>query len=97
MTFYKGLFHDAIEFLRNNGISVPIIVGGPYPTASYAEILEDRNINLVVIAEGERVLVDILSAAISNGKKLPPVDELKDIPGLAFYTGNSDTDSVHRG
>ena len=40
MTFYSGFFHDGIAFLRDNGIKVPIIAGGPYPTASYSDILE---------------------------------------------------------
>ena len=53
MTFYKNFFHDAISQIKKSGISTPIIVGGPYPTASYVDILKDENIDLVVVAEGE--------------------------------------------
>ena len=39
MTFYRKFFHDAIAHVRKNGITKPIIVGGPYPTASYTVVL----------------------------------------------------------
>lgn len=85
MTFYSGFFHDAIAYLRDHGIDIPIIVGGPYPTASYAEILKDRNIDMAVIAEGEITLGDILTRSIANGNKLPSKEELAEINGIAFY------------
>ena len=61
MTFYSGFFHDAIEFLRKNIINTPIITGGPYPTASYSEILKDRNVDLCAIAEGEITIVNFFA------------------------------------
>jgi len=85
MTFYSGFFHDGISFLRDNGIKAPIIAGGPYPTASYADILEDRNIDVCVIAEGEITIVEILETMINNKNILPNLNKLKEIQGIAFY------------
>lgn len=84
MTFYKGFFHDTAAHIRQWGFDVPIMVGGPYPTASYTEILEDENIDLVALAEGEVTLVDMLTAIIENDKKLPGKDMLAKIGGIAF-------------
>ena len=46
MTFYRNFFHDAIAYIRKSGIKTPILAGGPYPTASYYEVLKDKNIDL---------------------------------------------------
>tara|TARA_B100001250_G_scaffold405811_1_gene423877 strand:+ start:7060 stop:8772 length:1713 start_codon:yes stop_codon:yes gene_type:complete len=84
MTFYRNFFHDAINHIRKKGISTPIIVGGPYPTASYTEVLKDKNIDVVVIAEGEITITDILKRTLNNNKRFPNKEELKDVPGIAF-------------
>ena len=84
MTFYRKFFHDAIDHVRKNGIDTPIVVGGPYPTASYTDVLKDKNINVVVIAEGEITITDILKRTLDNNKQFPNNEELKQIPGIAF-------------
>ena len=84
MTFYRNFFHDAIDHVRKKDISTPIIVGGPYPTASYTEVLKDKNIDVVVIAEGEITITDILKRTLKNNKRFPNKEELKDVPGIAF-------------
>ena len=70
--------------MRKKGISTPVIVGGPYPTASYTEVLKDKNIDVVVIAEGEITITDILKRTLNNNKNFPDKDELKNVPGIAF-------------
>ena len=84
MTFYKDFFHDALAHVRASEIKTPIIVGGPYPTASYTEILKDSNIDLIVIAEGEITLQEILEKMLENNNKLPSKEQLASIDGIAF-------------
>jgi len=84
MTFYKNFFHDAISHIRASDIETPIIVGGPYPTASYVEVLKDTNIDLAVIAEGELTFQEILEKMLANGNKFPSKKELATIDGVAF-------------
>ena len=84
MTFYRNFMHEAVDHMRKAGITTPLIVGGPYPTASYNEVLKDKNIDVVVIAEGELTLADILERTINNDKQFPNKEELKKIPGIAF-------------
>ena len=83
MTFYKDFFHDALARVRDAGINAPIIVGGPYPTASYSEILKDKNIDLIFIAEGEITFQEILEKMLENNNKLPPKEQLAHIDGIA--------------
>lgn len=84
MTFYRKFFHETIEFIRKSNISTPIIVGGPYPTASYVEVLNDKNIDLAVVAEGEITFEEILQKMLENNNKFPSKDELKNMDGIAF-------------
>jgi len=84
ITFYRDFFHEAIGYIRKCGITVPIIVGGPYPTASFADLLQDKNINIVVIGEGEMTLAGIVEKTLANDKRLPDAETLKEIPGIAF-------------
>ena len=42
MTFHKNFFHDAIRNIRKHGYKKMIIVGGPHPTTSFKEVLEDK-------------------------------------------------------
>jgi radical SAM superfamily enzyme YgiQ (UPF0313 family) len=82
MTFHKNFFHEAVMEIRKYYNKKPIIAGGPYPTTSYQEVLEDNNIDICVIGEGEETLSDIVEL-LMDGKKLD-YNNLHNIPGIAF-------------
>ena len=84
MTFYSGFFHETVAYLRDEGIKTPIIAGGPYPTASYHDILKDKNVDVCAIAEGEITLLEFINAMIENGKRLPNFNILKKLKELRF-------------
>ncbi len=84
MTFHKNFFHDAIKEIRNRGYEKMIVVGGPHPTTSYQEVLEDKNIDVCVIGEGEATLAEIVDRLIKNEKKCLTYDDLNKIDGIAF-------------
>ncbi|MBC7906133.1 MAG: radical SAM protein [Rhodospirillaceae bacterium] len=84
MTFYKRLMHDGVAYLRDKGIQTPIIIGGPYPSECYEEALEDGNIQMAAIGEGEEILTEILERMIANGNALPDRSEWSAIMGIAF-------------
>ncbi len=87
LTFYRNFFHKTISIIRQWGIEVPIITGGPYATSSYETILQDTNIDLVVLGEGEVTFCHLITKILENNKKLPGEDILREIPGLAFIPG----------
>jgi len=84
LNVYKDFFHKTISLIRQWGIPVPIIAGGPYATSNYRTMLQDKNIDLAVLGEGEITLVEVIEKIWENGRKFPGDDILKNIPGLAF-------------
>jgi len=84
MTFYKDFFHKTISIIRNWGIKVPIIAGGPYATSDYKVLLKDRNIDLAILGEGEVTFGELIGAILKNENKLPEKDILNTIPGISF-------------
>ena len=66
LTLYKGLFHKTVSVLRQWGVDVPIIAGGPYATSSYATVLRDRNVDLVVMGEGEITFSELIGEMLDN-------------------------------
>lgn len=84
LTFHKHFFHKVLAMIRNWGFAGPIISGGPYATSDYWSILQDRNLDLVVLGEGELTLAELIEKIIENGGKLPHPDVLKNIKGIAF-------------
>lgn len=90
LTFYKNFMHKTIAMIRQWGIDVPVIVGGPYATSDCEANLQDSNIDLVVLGEGEITFNHLVEKIIENGGDLPGEQILKDIPGIAFVPGRID-------
>ncbi|UCH92856.1 MAG: amino acid adenylation domain-containing protein [Candidatus Aminicenantes bacterium] len=84
LTYYKDFFHRTAAMIRNWGINIPLIAGGPYATSDYPSLLKDKNIDLVVRGEGEHIICDIVSRMFENNRKLPGENVLQQIPGIAY-------------
>jgi amino acid adenylation domain-containing protein len=87
LTFYKDFYHETIAALRRWGVEAPVIAGGPYASSDWAAVLQDANIDLAVIGEGEITFAELIGKMIENQGKLPGEEVLKNIPGLAFIPG----------
>ena len=84
LTYFKDFFHKAISLIRQWGFVGPIIAGGPYATSSYETMLQDMNVDLAVLREGEITTAELMTSIMNNEGKLPDEDVLKDIKGIAF-------------
>ena len=84
MTFYKNFVHRALNYIRKQGVKTPIFMGGPYPTGDYENVLQDENVDLCMLGEGEKTLSELVGCMLNNENKLPSYDTLKQIPGIAF-------------
>lgn len=84
LSIYKGFFHRTAALIRDWGIDCPIITGGPYASSSVETVLQDRNVDLVVLGEGEITFSDLIGKMIENKGKLPDEEILKQVPGIAF-------------
>jgi radical SAM superfamily enzyme YgiQ (UPF0313 family) len=89
MTFYKELFQDVTSYLRKQNIAVPIIAGGPHPTGSYNDVLEDGNVDIAVLSEGEITFSRIIEIILSKDEELLDQNILREIKGIAFSRLNN--------
>jgi amino acid adenylation domain-containing protein/non-ribosomal peptide synthase protein (TIGR01720 family) len=88
LSLYKDFFHETVQKIRHWGITVPIITGGPYATSSYHTLLQDPNIDLVVLGEGEITIAELQEKIMENNGNLPAEEELKEIAGIVFIPQN---------
>ncbi|UCH92858.1 MAG: AMP-binding protein [Candidatus Aminicenantes bacterium] len=86
LSFYRNFFHITTAALRQWGVDVPIIAGGPYATCDYPVILQTNAADLVVLGEGEITFSEVIEKIMENQGKLPGEAGLKDIPGIAFIS-----------
>jgi amino acid adenylation domain-containing protein len=84
LSLYQNFHHEVVSNIRQWGFTVPIVAGGPYASSSYRTVLQDKNIDLVVLGEGEITFHELIKKMIENNKKLPDESVLKDIAGVAF-------------
>jgi amino acid adenylation domain-containing protein len=92
LTFFREFLHETAALLRQWGVDVPIITGGPYASSDFDTILKDRNIDLVTFGEGEETLAQVIEAMLENDFRLPAAEELKKITGVAFTTNGGEQD-----
>ena len=72
--------HELARMVKEDFPQCPIVLGGPYPTSSADQALEDRNVDYCVIGEGDETLGELLEA-LEGGDRQP------DTPGLAYRAG----------
>jgi amino acid adenylation domain-containing protein len=84
LTLFRDFFHKTAAMIRQWGFDGPIITGGPYASSDFRNILQDKNIDLVVLGEGELTFHQVINRIIQNDGKLPAKEILEKIPGIAF-------------
>jgi radical SAM superfamily enzyme YgiQ (UPF0313 family) len=84
LSYYKKFFHRTVALIREWGIDIPVIAGGPYATRSYGQVLADSGVNLAVVGEGEISLTQLVSEMKKNDRTLPDEEILRKISGIAF-------------
>ena len=90
LTFYRDFFHEATARIRAWLPDVPIVAGGPYATSDYRSILQDENVDLAVLGEGEETFGQLVETMMDHDGELPSNETLSTIAGIAF-PGKSDT------
>jgi amino acid adenylation domain-containing protein/non-ribosomal peptide synthase protein (TIGR01720 family) len=91
LTFYRDFFHHIVSLIRQWGWQVPIISGGPYASGSFRSLLQDPNIDLVVLGEGEQTFTQLVETIMENGGELPGEESLSRIHGIAYAPRSSQT------
>jgi amino acid adenylation domain-containing protein len=84
LSYYREFFHRAVSLIKQWFPETPIVSGGPYATSDYPILLRDPNIDVVVIGEGEYTFLELIQHMQANENRLPDIETLKNLPGLAF-------------
>jgi tyrocidine synthetase III len=84
LSYYKEFFHRTVAILRQWGLKVPVIAGGPYATSDYMTMLQDPKVDIAVLGEGELTAAELIEKMIENGNTLPHQQILKEIQGIAY-------------
>ncbi|NIM12781.1 MAG: AMP-binding protein [Candidatus Aminicenantes bacterium] len=87
LTFFRDNFHKTAALVRLWGFNGPLITGGPYATCDYVSLLQDRNVDLAVLGEGEIIFAEIIEKILENNGELPGEEILAEIKGIAFMPG----------
>jgi len=85
MTFQINPAHDIAGKIKQSNPHIKVIMGGMHSTALFSEVLKDRNIDFVVVGEGESTFLELLERLEAGG------DTFSDIKGIAYR----DNGSVH--
>jgi len=85
VTFYTGsqikYACQLIDYIKEHHQSVKIVVGGVHASLLPFQTVQYNNIDIVVIGEGERTFLDLVSAIERNA-------DLNDISGIIFKENN---------
>ncbi len=84
LNFFKDFFHETAAMIRQWGIDVPVITGGPYGSSGHRTLLQDPNVDVAVFGEGEITFFELVKAIMENKGRLPGEEDLKKIEGIAF-------------
>jgi len=89
MDQYGKAGHTTAKIIKNVNKDIVTIFGGVYATINYDYIMEDENVDIVVVGEGEYTLRDIVSHFNGNGE-LPTKGICYRKEGIIINTGHSE-------
>lgn len=81
-TCMEKLSYRLINAIREKLPTLPIIAGGPHPTALPAEVFANCAVDLCAIGEGEQTFLEVVEAVSSGDRHWNRID------GLAYGNGN---------
>lgn len=76
--------HFIAETVKRKGKTIPVVIGGGYPSLLREKVLEDRNIDYLVIGEGEIAFLKLLKYLSTHDKV-----DLEDIDGIGYRLGET--------
>jgi amino acid adenylation domain-containing protein len=97
LSYYREFFHELVSYIRHLGMTVPIISGGPYATSECTFILQDPQVDVVVLGEGELTFAELVEKIMAHQKQLPSQDVLKSIKGITFLEKRDKTLLIESG
>ena len=86
---YRDAVHKTFAIIKKANSDVKTVLGGVYPSISPDVAKEDENLDFIVIAEGEKRLIDLMDCI----KKKKPFDT---VDGLHFRDEKKNGDIIQK-
>lgn len=86
---YASLAYRTINAVKEKFPSLPVICGGPHPTADYQDVFKQSAADVCCIGEGEVTAVELVKAYMGGG-------DLSDVAGIAYREGDQIRRTVNR-
>jgi radical SAM superfamily enzyme YgiQ (UPF0313 family) len=67
LAFEAEAAHAMAKVCKEEARDTPVVIGGPYPTSFPSRCLSDRNIDFVVLGEGEETAKELFGALVRGG------------------------------
>lgn len=67
LSIAKAHFMEVAAFIKEINPGLPVVGGGPYPSVSYAELLNGGLIDMAVIGEGEATFTEVVREVSAKG------------------------------
>jgi len=83
LTFEHPFLRSYLPLIRHHALNATIILGGPYPSSHYMDILPMfPDISCIVLGEGEQTLYQIVKASFDN-------QSIHSVHGIAYYANHT--------
>ena len=82
-TFLANASYKTINIIKSEFQSLPIICGGPHPTAEPENVFTNSKVDICVIGEGEETLTELVGYYMTGNK------QLEDIKGIVYRKSNT--------
>lgn len=69
--------HQVAEVVKSIDPAIVVVLGGAHPTSAPASVMEDRNVDVAVLSEGDNTIVPLLRCIEADG-------DLRTLDGLAY-------------
>ncbi len=80
--------HALAAAVKAEGPAVPVVMGGPYPSADPELALKDPNVDAAVIGEGEETFTELTRLLTEEGRAGLGPAALRAVKGVAFRCGS---------
>lgn len=83
-SMYSIYYRDVMELaktVKKFDPKIKVVIGGNHPSSYWKFVLKDKNIDFVVIGEGEEIFLELCQAILAKQKSFDTID------GLAFRKG----------
>lgn len=77
----KAFFEEILKKIKRNHKNALIVVGGPHVTCQPEDVLRLKEVDLIVIGEGELTFAELIERVLKNS-------DYRDIDGIGYLRGN---------